>query len=195
MLESYRINRISIDGRETAVVRSSESGFSLIEVMIAFVIILVAMLGVAQAFTYAIAYNYGNKTRGQALAVMQDEIELLRSKKFTPGFTDADLSGGTHTKTVTLTTGSTFTVQDQVDNEPLVDGIQDDTYTCLSPQGNRYPMQHKRGNDHRAAKCADGRLADRHSGCRSAATNTRQLGPTIMTANKKHVRRDFLCSN
>jgi prepilin-type N-terminal cleavage/methylation domain-containing protein len=143
MLKSYRINTNSIDGPETAVVKSSESGFSLIEVMIAFVIILVAMLGVAQAFTYAIAYNYGNKTRGQALAVMQDEIELLRSKKFTPGFTDPALAGGIQTRTVTLTTGSTFTIQDQVDNEPLVDGIQDDTYTCLSPQGTAIPCSIK----------------------------------------------------
>jgi prepilin-type N-terminal cleavage/methylation domain-containing protein len=142
MLESYLIKENPVSEVKTNI-GLDESGFSLIEVMIAFVIILVAMLGVAQAFTFAIAYNYGNKTRGQALAVMQDEIELLRSKKFTPGFTDPDLTGGIHTKTVTTTSGSTFTVQDQVDNEPLVDGTQDDTYTCLSPQAVAIPCSIK----------------------------------------------------
>lgn len=142
MLQSYLTNEDPVS-EVKADVRSDESGFSLIEVMIAFVIILVAMLGVAQAFTFAIAYNYGNKTRGQALAVMQDEIELLRSKKFTPGFVDPDLTGGIHTKTVTTSTGSTFTVQDQVDNEPLVDGTQDDTYSCLNPQGTVIPCSIK----------------------------------------------------
>ena len=143
MTETDRRKRKSNSPSEADDLKTHEKGFSLIEVMIAFVIILVAMLGVAQAFTYAIAYNYGNKTRGQALAVMQDEIESLRSKKFTPSFTDPALAGGTQTRTVTLTTGPTFTVQDQVDNQPLVDGIQDDTYTCLSPQGTAIPCSIK----------------------------------------------------
>jgi prepilin-type N-terminal cleavage/methylation domain-containing protein len=117
--------------------RSNErqGGFSLIEVMVAFIIILVAMLGVVQAFTYAIVYNAGNKTRAKALAVMQQEVEALRSKKFTPAFTDASLAGGTISKTVTTPDGFSFRVTDQIDDEPLVAGVQDDTYVCLTPQG------------------------------------------------------------
>jgi len=143
MSGSYQTHKNPVSDAAAVVVRSSESGFSLIEVMIAFIIVLVAMLGVAEAFTYVVAYNAGNKTRGQALTVMQEEVELLRSKKFTPTFTDTALAGGSRTKSVTTTTGSTFTVQDQVDNEPLVNGVQDDTYTCLSPQGDAIPCSIK----------------------------------------------------
>jgi prepilin-type N-terminal cleavage/methylation domain-containing protein len=121
------------DRMEAAETR--ERGFSLIEVVISLVILLVAMLGVFQAFTYAIAYNAGNKTRGEALTVMQQEVELLRSKKFTPALTDPDLAGGTRTKTVTTASGSVFTIEDKVDNEPSVDGLQNEAYTCLTPQG------------------------------------------------------------
>jgi hypothetical protein len=107
--------------------------------MIAFVIVMVAMLGVFEAFTYSIVYNGANKTRGQALTVMQQEVELLRSKKFTPGYTDPDLTGGTHTKTVALNDGPVFTVEDTVDNDPLVADVQPETYTCLTPQGTAIP--------------------------------------------------------
>ena len=122
---------------------SDQKGFSLLEVMIAFVIVLIAMLGVVQAFTYAIAYNYGNKTRSQALTVMQQEVELLRSKKFTPGFTDTALNGGTWTRNVTLANGPTFTVEDVVDNDPLTAGVQDNTFNCTSPQGTTIPCSIK----------------------------------------------------
>lgn len=139
MFENDRSIIVSGSVTEPKDAQSLEGGFSLIEIMIALVILMVAMLGVFQAFTYAIAYNNGNKTRGQALVVMQQEVERLRSKKFTPGFTDPDLTGGTHTNTVSLTSGPIFTVTDQVDNEPLVDGIQPESYQCLTPQGANIP--------------------------------------------------------
>ncbi len=120
-----------------------EKGFSLIEVVIALIIIMIALLGVFHAVTYAIVYNYGNKTRGQALSVMQQEVELLRSKKFTPAFTDPDLAGGTRTKLVTTNTGTVFQVENQIDNEPMVDGIQGDSYQCLTPQGVVIPCNFK----------------------------------------------------
>jgi prepilin-type N-terminal cleavage/methylation domain-containing protein len=72
----------------------SEAGFSLIEVAVAMVVILIALLGVFFTLTYAITYNAGNNSRAQALAVLQEEVERLRALKFTPYFTDADLRGG-----------------------------------------------------------------------------------------------------
>lgn len=65
-----------------------EDGFSLIEALIALVILLVAVLGVFATFAYAINYNSGNSSRAQALAVLQQEVELVRSAKFTPIQTD-----------------------------------------------------------------------------------------------------------
>ena len=63
---------------------SAQGGFTLVEMVIALVILFIASMGVFAAFTYATKFNRGNSQRSQALAVMQREIELLRSAKFTP---------------------------------------------------------------------------------------------------------------
>lgn len=105
-----------------------EAGFTLVEVACAMVIILIALLGVVFVFTYAVNYNAGNNSRAQALAVLQQEVEQMRAAKFTPTITDASLTGGTKaSKAVTSPTGSRFTVDVVIDNDPLTSGIQDDT--------------------------------------------------------------------
>ena len=107
-----------------------KAGFTLVEVACAMVIILITLLGVVFVFTYAINYNAGNNSRAQALAVLQQEVEQMRAAKFTPTITDASLAGGTKaSKAVTSPTGSRFTVDVVVDNDPLTSGIQDDTAT------------------------------------------------------------------
>jgi type II secretory pathway pseudopilin PulG len=106
----------------------TEEGFSLVEVCVAMVIILVALLGVFFTFTYAITYNAGNNSRAQALAVLQEEVEKLRSYKFTPTITDAALQGGAKTPwTVVSPNGGTFSVTVEVDNDPFTPGLQDET--------------------------------------------------------------------
>jgi prepilin-type N-terminal cleavage/methylation domain-containing protein len=113
--------------RETIAV-TDEKGFTLIEVAMALVIILVALLGVVFTFTYVINYKAGNNSRSQALSVLQQEVEQLRAGKFTPTITDANLTGGTKApKAVTSASGGQFTVNIVVDNNPLVAGIQDET--------------------------------------------------------------------
>jgi prepilin-type N-terminal cleavage/methylation domain-containing protein len=108
--------------------RKGEAGFTLIEVACALVIILIALLGVVFAFTYAINYNAGNSARTQALAILQQEVEQIRAAKFTSGITDATLTGGTKAaKSVTSPAGNLFTVQIVIDNDPLTAGVQDDT--------------------------------------------------------------------
>ncbi len=112
----------------TASTPSDESGFTLIEVAMALVIILVALLGVVFTFTYVINYNAGNNSRSQALAVLQQEVEQLRAYKFTPTVTDSDLTGGVKApKAVTSPSGGQFTISVVVDNDPLTTGIQDET--------------------------------------------------------------------
>ena len=106
----------------------NESGFSLVEVSVAMVIILIALLGVVSSFTYAITYNAGNNSRAQALAVLQQEVEWLRSLKFTPGVTDPGLAGGIRpVKTVTSPNGGTFVVSTFIDNDPAAANIQTDS--------------------------------------------------------------------
>lgn len=122
--------------------RLGEKGFSLIEACIALIVLVVGVLGAFQAFAYAIAYNAGNKVRAEALSVMQEEVELLRSKKFSPSFTDPDLQGtdgNGRVRTVTTTRGSVFTVTDVIDNDPTTDGSQPEGSVCTTPQGTATP--------------------------------------------------------
>ncbi|HLM01982.1 MAG TPA: prepilin-type N-terminal cleavage/methylation domain-containing protein [Pyrinomonadaceae bacterium] len=99
--------------------KNREGGFSLVEVIIAMIILLVALLGVFLTFTYAVNYNAGNNSRAQALSILQQEVELLRSAKFTPGVTDEVLKGGTKTpKIITSADNSRFRVQIVVDDDP-----------------------------------------------------------------------------
>lgn len=105
-----------------------DSGFTLIEVAISLVIILVALLGVVATFAYVISYNAGNNSRAQALAVLQQRVEILRAAKFTPTVTDTTLAGGSKSPlTVTTPTGTQFTINVDVDNDPFTTGVQDDT--------------------------------------------------------------------
>ena len=107
--------------------RSSDSGFTLIETSIALVIIMIGLLGVFYAITFSILYNSGNAMRAQTLATLQQEVEQLRSKKFTPGVIDTDLSGGVKPiRTVAAPNGGNFTVARSVDDDPFTDGIQID---------------------------------------------------------------------
>lgn len=107
--------------------RPGEAGFSLVEVVAAMTIFLVAMLGVFVTFTYAVSYNAGNNSRTQALSVLQQEVERLRSKKFLPTNTDDDLKGGKKaSKSVTSADGNKFKVDITVDDDPFTPDIQTD---------------------------------------------------------------------
>jgi type II secretory pathway pseudopilin PulG len=107
----------------------SEGGFSVIEVVIALVILMVTVMGVFAAFTYATVYNSGNNKRSQALSVMQREVELLRSLKFNPvpAPMDPSLAGGVKaTRSVTAADGAAYSVDVTVDDDPFTAGIQTD---------------------------------------------------------------------
>ena len=124
------------------VLHGDEAGFSLIEAVVAILVLTIALLGAFQAFSYAIAYNAGNKVRAEALSVMQREVELLRSAKFTPGFTDPALQGtgnAGRTSTYTSPSGSIFTITDVIDNDPTTAGSQAEGTTCRTPQGTATP--------------------------------------------------------
>ena len=110
--------RTEAERPDANAVRGQE-GFSLIEVAVAMVVVLIALLGVFFTLTYAITYNAGNNSRAQALAVLQAEVERLRSLKFTPNLTDTDLQGGVRPVQIVVSpNGGTFGVRVEVDNDP-----------------------------------------------------------------------------
>lgn len=123
-MQSLRTTGLS-ENDSPQIKKNEESGFSLIEVIIAMIILLVALLGVFLTFTYAVNFNAGNYARSQALVVLQQEVELTRSAKFTPGVTDSTLTGGLKTpKIVTTANGNRFRVSITVDDEPFTTGVQ-----------------------------------------------------------------------
>lgn len=114
-----KTKKISACERALIQNKNAEDGFSLVEVIVAMVILLVALLGVFITFSYAVNYNAGNNSRSQALAVLQQEVERLRSAKFTPQITDPDLEGGVKApRIITAVDGYRFRIQTTVDDDP-----------------------------------------------------------------------------
>ena len=121
-----------------------ESGFTIIEAVIALVILMVVVTGVFAAFTYAATLNTGNSRRSQALSVLQKEVELLRSAKFVhqgsggaDSYTPTDCSdprrnligtadGVPRTMHCPAIDGMTYTIETEIDDDPFTDGQQID---------------------------------------------------------------------
>lgn len=103
----------------------NESGFSLIEVTISMMVLLVGLLGVTLSYSWAVRFNAGNNLRMQSLAILQQEIEQFRSAKYTPVVTDSVLLGGVKApKTITTADGNQFTIETVVDDDPFIDNVQ-----------------------------------------------------------------------
>jgi type II secretory pathway pseudopilin PulG len=117
--------------RDKAMVRSNQEnirGFTIPEVIIAGVIMVIICVGTIQTFTVAVNYNAANNLRMQTLSILQRKIELYRSYKFVPLGTNTLLNQGTHNLgTDTSADGRTFTVTATVVNLPS--GTSDDACT------------------------------------------------------------------
>ncbi len=111
---------------------SGQAGFSMIEITIAMVVFLIAVLGVFMSFAYAVSYNSGNSSRAQALALLQQKVEQIRSAKFVPTGIDTILSGGAKAgEVVTAPDGNLYKLQVTVDDDPFTPGIQTDSTKFL----------------------------------------------------------------
>jgi Tfp pilus assembly protein PilV len=80
--------------------KDKERGFTLIEITIALVIMMVVMLGAASLFAFATLNNSNGADRAQTLAVAQETMETLRRLRFSTAGTDPELSRATYTQTV-----------------------------------------------------------------------------------------------
>jgi Tfp pilus assembly protein PilV len=111
---------------------NGEAGFSLLEAVMSTIVLLVTLLGVSSVFTFSISRNTGNNRRSQALSVLQREVELIRSYKFTPTVTDSDLQAGAKAaKYSTSADGSSYRVEITVDDDPFTTGIQTESTKTL----------------------------------------------------------------
>jgi Tfp pilus assembly protein PilV len=72
-------------------------GFSLLETVIALLIMMIVTLGTAQLYVYATHYNAGSADRAASLALAQQKMERMRRASFS----DADLTAGVTTQAIT----------------------------------------------------------------------------------------------
>lgn len=89
-----------------AEARRSERGFSLIETVVAMLVMMIAGLGAASLFAYSVNNNSGAHDRDVILAVAQRRLEQIRSARFSPTVTDAILDAGTTNVTFDATGAS-----------------------------------------------------------------------------------------
>ena len=88
---------------------NNERGFTLIETSIALVVMMVAALGAASLFTFAIKYNAGAYDRTLAIAIAQQQMEKLRNGSFDDVVSSSDsdvLSAGRRFTVSTTVTGT-----------------------------------------------------------------------------------------
>src|SRR6266581_4144812 len=69
-------------GSKRGASANNQRGFTLLEIMIAFVLMMIVTLGAASLFVYAINYNSGAYDRTLAHAVAQRQMESLRRTPF-----------------------------------------------------------------------------------------------------------------
>src|SRR6185436_18635935 len=83
---------------QAAPENKAQKGFTLLEIMIAFVLLMVVTLGAASLFVYAINYNSGAYDRTLAHAVAQQQMERLRRTAFdslaTPTQPEPEITSG-----------------------------------------------------------------------------------------------------
>lgn len=107
-------------------VAARQKGFSLVEVIVAGVLMIILCVGVLTVFSYVTNINRGNNIRTQALSALQQEIEFYRSLKFVPGqqtpadlpnHRSTDIYSGTRTRpAVTSASGMQFRINVTVTN-------------------------------------------------------------------------------
>jgi Tfp pilus assembly protein PilV len=93
---------------------SAHSGFSLIECIIALVVLMVIALGVVFVFDFSFRNNIDSKKRFAALLLAQQRLETIRNTNF------IDLADGTITENEVVSDGMKFNVVRTVTSNDLI---------------------------------------------------------------------------
>jgi Tfp pilus assembly protein PilV len=107
-----------------------DSGFTLLEAIIALLLMMIVALGSASLFSFSIYNNSGGSDRATSLAIAQQALEGLRSARFNATTTDPSLVGGTTVETVAVE-GRTFRMTRTIDDLPSTIGPDVDPNTNL----------------------------------------------------------------
>lgn len=96
----------------------NRSGFTLIEVMVSIIIMMVGLLGMLQAINLAMDKNIENQLRQKAIAVAEQQLNNLKGQSF------GTIAAGTTSNFVRVATGSAFkniSVQRQITDLAVTD--------------------------------------------------------------------------
>ena len=83
-----------------------QKGFTMLEIVIALVIMMIVGLAAVGGFVFALRYNSAASDRATSSAIAQSALEKLRAL----GFTDSGLAAGTTTRTISDGAGKPYTL-------------------------------------------------------------------------------------
>src|SRR5258705_894321 len=116
------------EGRHSA---AKQTGFTLLEAVIALFIMLIVAVASASLFSFSIYNNSGGSDRANSLAIGQQALERLRSAKFNLTTTDASLNAGSTVQTNVAGDGRSFRVTVAIDDDPSTQAIDVNPATSL----------------------------------------------------------------
>ena len=103
---------------------ASELGFSLLEAVIAMLLMTIVALGSASLFSYSIYNNSGASDRNTSIAIAKEALELLRTAQFNSAGTAATLAGGQTSQNGIVRGRRTFNLTKTIDDDPNTNGDQ-----------------------------------------------------------------------
>jgi type II secretory pathway pseudopilin PulG len=103
---------------------ASELGFSLLEAVIAMLLMTIVALGSASLFSYSIYNNSGASDRNTSIAIAREALELLRTAQFNSTGTAATLAGGQTSQNGIVRGRRTFNLTKKIDDDPNTNGDQ-----------------------------------------------------------------------
>ena len=105
-------------------------GFTILETVIAFLLLMIVSLGIASLFTFSIYNNSGGIDRASSLSTAQQALEALRNAQFSSAATSASLKGGTYVQNV-VRDQRKFTLTIVVDDDPSTPAIDVNSSTTI----------------------------------------------------------------
>ena len=103
------------------IVGNDRAGFTLIEVMVAGMLMIILAVGLLTVTSHAVMLNRGNNIRIQAQSALQAEAEYYRSLRFVPIGSDTAMNANTYTRPNRVTAdNSNFALSVVIINKPSV---------------------------------------------------------------------------
>jgi Tfp pilus assembly protein PilV len=111
--------------------QANQHGFSLLEAVIALLLMMIVALGSASLFSFSVYNNSGGSDRAVSLAIAQQQLERLRSAQFSLTATDPSLNGGTTVQTGMVRDQRKFDMTVAIDDNPSTAAVDVNAATSL----------------------------------------------------------------